>query len=190
MTSSCLVFIVIVIAANISCGCAFLNTCANSQSNLVKNRPQIVFKLGIFHSYNNQRTSTSIRHAENKQFDIPPNLSGVSNEIYLSAYPDRKSIVATWISQIILIGVSCVGGSLFEFHRMQMDNFRLSLADISLAFSIAVPLIVAGVLFDKLPLKISIETSRDTKIFVLRFLGRETSVLSAFALSILLSGIR
>ena len=134
---------------------------------------------GIFHKKNFNFVALSDSNIK----DVPTS----THQYYLSAFADQKSIIFTWISQIILISFSFLG-SYFILHETPSSHSEFSFVALNIALQFSLPLIIIGLIFDRLPIKLSQEISRDTKVFVIRLIGRETTVLEAFVLSFLLSG--
>ena len=97
---------------------------------------------------------------------------------------DWRSIQLLLLGQGILVGASVLVCSLLKVPP-QVPVFDAE--SMKLAVQIAVPMIVGGLIFDRLPFQPFRKISRDTSIFTLRLLGRSTPPAVAAVVALLIS---
>ena len=106
----------------------------------------------------------------------------------LSPGLDLPYIKALSAGQLILIGFVLLlklvtGDSLIP----STGSFDLNFESIRMAFSLSVPLIISGFIFDNLPLDFAREINRSTKFACVRMLGRTSTFIVAAATALILS---
>ena len=107
-------------------------------------------------------------------------------QFFLSSKPDQRSITATLIGQGVLVGITFLTAYFFK-QETGLENIRFDYESVRTALFIAAPMIVGGFIFDNLPWKVAKEINRDTKVFTVRMLGRESNILTSVLISFLLA---
>lgn len=111
-------------------------------------------------------------------------------EVFTPPYADGYSIALTLAGQGLLVNLGFMASIVYGFfdsRSIGLDTFSFDNQSMTMATMFAMPLIILGFIIDQLPISPFKEIARDTRIFVLRLLGRNSSWLNTILVALLLS---
>ena len=132
-----------------------------------------------------------LRISQPQEYDTKIHSPVNMQEFFTPPYADGFIIGITLLGQSLLVDFSMLISfvySFFDTRQLATRNFGFDSESMTTAVLFALPLLAVALAMTSLPFKVSKEIMRDTRLYALKVLGRNTSFLQAFLLSAVLAG--